>query len=43
MLNIGTKAPDFNLNNQNDETVSLSIFENKKLIVFFYPKANTPG
>jgi len=43
MLSIGTKAPHFSLNNQNEENIDFSNFKNKKLIIFFYPKANTPG
>ena len=42
-LKIGDKVPDFTVNNQNGEAVSLSDFTGKKLIVFFYPKASTPG
>ena len=43
MLKIGTKAPPFSLNNQYEKNVSITSFDNKKLIIFFYPKANTPG
>jgi len=39
----GVKAPDFKGVNQNGETVSLSGFKGKKLILYFYPKDNTPG
>lgn len=42
-LAIGDKAPQFRLLNQNDQWVSLSDFEGKKLLVYFYPKALTPG
>jgi thioredoxin-dependent peroxiredoxin len=42
-LNVGDIAPDFSGLNQNGETVSLSGFKGKKLILFFYPKDNTPG
>ncbi|TYB76788.1 thioredoxin-dependent thiol peroxidase [Bizionia saleffrena] len=42
-LKQGDKVPDFSVNNQDGETVSLSDYKGKKLIVFFYPKANTPG
>jgi peroxiredoxin Q/BCP len=42
-LSVGDKAPDFSGLNQNGETVSLSGFEGKKLILYFYPKDNTPG
>lgn len=43
ILNVGDKAPDFAGLNQNAETVSLSSFKGKKLILYFYPKDNTPG
>lgn len=42
-LNIGDKAPDFELLNQDGEPVRLSQFKGKKLIIYFYPKDNTPG
>ncbi|MBV5315665.1 MAG: thioredoxin-dependent thiol peroxidase [Prolixibacteraceae bacterium] len=42
-LNVGDKAPDFSGLNQNGEQVSLSGFKGKKLILYFYPKDNTPG
>jgi peroxiredoxin Q/BCP len=42
-LQAGDKAPDFKGFNQNGETVQLSDFAGKKLILFFYPKDNTPG
>ena len=42
-LQAGDKAPQFSLQNQNDETVSLSDFAGKKILVYFYPKAMTPG
>lgn len=43
MLEPNTKAPDFTLPNQNGEMVSLSNFLGKKVILYFYPKDNTPG
>ena len=43
MLEPNTKAPDFTLPNQNGERVSLSNFLGKKVILYFYPKDNTPG
>ena len=43
LLEVGNKAPDFNLQNQNDELVSLSSLKGRKVIIWFYPKANTPG
>jgi peroxiredoxin Q/BCP len=42
-LEIGTKAPDFSLLDQDGKAVKLSDFKGKKVIVFFYPKASTPG
>ena len=43
MLTVGTKAPDFALNDQNDAEVRLSDFLGKKVVLYFYPKDNTPG
>ena len=42
-LQAGDKAPQFSLQNQNDETVSLTDYAGKKVLVYFYPKAMTPG
>ena len=42
-LKVGDKVPDFTVNNQDGDSVSLSDYKGKKLIVFFYPKASTPG
>ena len=42
-LQIGDQAPDFQSINQDGKAVSLSDFSGKKLVLFFYPKANTPG
>jgi peroxiredoxin Q/BCP len=42
-LKEGDKAPDFSGVNQNGESVSLADYKGKKLILFFYPKDNTPG
>jgi len=42
-LEIGTKAPQFSLKNQDGASVSLSDFEGRKVIVYFYPAAGTPG
>jgi peroxiredoxin Q/BCP len=39
----GTKAPAFSGKNQMGETISLEQFKGKKLILYFYPKDNTPG
>ena len=43
MLEVGTKAPDFTLQDQRGEAVSLSDFLGKKVVLYFYPKDNTPG
>jgi len=43
MLQEGTKAPDFTLNDKDGKPVSLSGFRGKKVVVYFYPKDNTPG
>ena len=42
-LKEGDKAPDFLLNNQDEIKVALSDFKGSRLIIFFYPKDNTPG
>ncbi|HLS38269.1 MAG TPA: peroxiredoxin, partial [Sphingobacterium bovisgrunnientis] len=42
-LEIGTKAPDIIAKNQAGETIKLSDFLGKKVILYFYPKDNTPG
>ena len=42
-LKVGDKAPAFSLQDQSGKTVSLAQFKGKKLLVYFYPKANTPG
>ncbi len=43
MAEIGEQAPDFELLNQDGKTVKLSDFRGKKVILFAYPKADTPG
>ena len=43
MLEVGTKAPDFTLPDQNGNMHSLSDYRGKKIILYFYPKDNTPG
>ena len=42
-LKVGEKAPHFEGENQNGEKISLNDFAGKKLILYFYPKDNTPG
>ena len=43
MLEIGTKAPDFTLPDINENLVSLKDFKGQKVMLWFFPKANTPG
>ena len=43
MLNIGEKAPQFTLQDKDGNAVSLSDFAGKKVVLYFYPKDNTPG
>ena len=43
MLEAGMKAPDFTLRNAKDQEVSLSSLRGQKVIVYFYPRDNTPG
>lgn len=43
MLEAGTKAPEFSLPDQNGEMHTLSEYAGKKVILYFYPKDNTPG
>ena len=42
-LDVGDPAPDFKLIDQNSKEVSLSDYSGQRLLIFFYPKANTPG
>jgi len=43
MLEIGVKAPDFTLIDKDGNSISLSDFAGKKVVLYFYPKDNTPG
>lgn len=43
MLEVGTKAPDFELPDQNGQMHKLSDYSGKKVILYFYPKDNTPA
>lgn len=43
MLEVGTKAPEFTLPDQNGEMHTLSDYRGKKVLLYFYPKDNTPG
>jgi peroxiredoxin Q/BCP len=42
-LQVGDEAPSFTLKDQNEREVSLSDFEGQRLLLYFYPKAETPG
>ena len=42
-LKTGDKAPDFNLEDQNGKKVKLADFKGRKLLLYFYPKADTSG
>ena len=42
-LKIGSKAPDFQAIDQNGKKISLADFKGRKLILYFYPKDDTPG
>ena len=43
MITEGNKAPDFTLNDKNGNAVSLKQFKGKRVVLYFYPKDNTPG
>ena len=43
MLELGMKAPDFTLQDKDGRAVSLSDFLGKRVVLYFYPKDNTPG
>lgn len=43
MLQVGDKVPEFSLPNQEGAMISPSQFAGKKLVIYFYPKDNTPG
>lgn len=43
MLSVGDTAPDFELPDQHGETVSLADFRGSPVVVYFYPRADTPG
>ena len=43
MLNKGNKAPDFTLSDAEGNSVSLTDFSGKKVVLWFFPKASTPG
>lgn len=43
MLEVGTKAPDFTLFDKDGKEVNLSDFAGKRIVLYFYPRDNTPG
>ena len=43
MLKTGDRAPEFTLASDDGKEVSLGDFQGKRLVIFFFPKANTPG
>lgn len=43
MLKIGDKAPEFKLRSNTGTDVSLQDFKGQRVVVFFFPKADTPG
>lgn len=43
MLTAGSPAPDISLTDQHGQTVDLAAYRGRRVLVFFYPKANTPG
>ena len=43
MLKIGTNAPEFQSSDQDNNTVNISDFKGQKVLLWFYPKASTPG
>lgn len=42
-IEVGQIAPDFSAKDQNGDTITLSQFKGKKVVLYFYPKDNTPG
>jgi peroxiredoxin Q/BCP len=43
MLKVGQKTPDFTLASDEDKEISLQDFAGRRVLIFFFPKANTPG
>ena len=43
MLGVGSKAPEFQLSEQDGNTVNITDFKGKKVLLWFFPKASTPG
>ena len=42
-MNLNDKAPDFSLANEEGQTVALKDYRGKNVVLFFFPKADTPG
>ncbi|HEV8182725.1 MAG TPA: redoxin domain-containing protein [Candidatus Angelobacter sp.] len=42
-MEVNDKAPDFSLPNEDGKTIALKDYRGKNVVLFFYPKANTPG
>jgi len=43
LLNVGDKAPEFSLPSSNGDNITLSSLKGKDTIIWFFPKASTPG
>ena len=43
MLSIGSSAPEFQLSDQDGKLVNIKDFEGRKVLLWFYPRASTPG
>ena len=43
MLKVGSKAPEFQLSDQDGNTVNITDFKGQKVLLWFFPKASTPG
>jgi peroxiredoxin Q/BCP len=43
LLAVGDQAPDFTLRDQDNQTVRLSDYKGRRLLLWFYPRADTPG
>ena len=43
MLKVGSEAPEFQLSDQDGNTVNITDFKGEKILLWFFPKASTPG
>ena len=43
MLKVGSRVPDFELNDQDNNIVKINRFRGQKVFLWFFPKASTPG